>query len=166
MKIIVCGMDNTGKTTLCKELAYKLDAIHIPSRGPNRSRDEMLHEIIYNMEKTENVVFERFPIFEELIYGKILRGKSKFTFNEIDQIKKYKPVIIYCRPESHVIFDFGQREQMTGVIEKKEELLKAWDQLIYDSLTGFKIIKYDWTKDSLGNLLPGGIRNEYYACDD
>lgn len=166
MKLIVVGMDNTGKTTLCKELASKLNALHATSLGPNHTREEMLEEIRYYMDKSENVVFERFSIFEELIYGKILRGKSKFAFEDIDLIKKYKPIIIYCRPDNDIIFNFGSREQMDGVIEYKEELVKAWDDLIFNSISGFKIIKYDWTKDKLGNLLPGGIRNEYYTREE
>lgn len=165
MKIIVVGMDNSGKTTLCDELEHKLMAIHVKPLGPGYKREDMLDNIIYHMNKNENVVFERFSIFEELVYGKILRGKSKFAFEDINLIRKYKPVIIYCRPSNDVIFNFGDREQMNGVIEQKEKLLTAWDRLIFDSLEGFKVIKYDWTKDKLGNLLPGGIYNEYYTRD-
>lgn len=165
MKIIVVGMDNAGKTTLCNELAHKLSATHVEPMGPGFTREAMLDNILLYMNRNENVVFERFSIFEELVYGKTLRGKSKFSADDINLIKKYKPIIIYCRPSNDVIFNFGNRAQMKGVIEQKEKLLKAWDSLIYDTLSGFKIIKYDWTKDKLGNLLPGGINNEYYSCD-
>ena len=165
MKIIVCGMDNTGKTTLCNSLSTRTGFKIAPTTGPGFSRESMMENILLNMDKPESVIFERFSIFEEMIYGKILRGKSKFDYSDVEAMRKYKPIIIYCRPSDEVIFNFGKREQMAGVIERKEELLKAWDDLIYHTLTGFKIIKYDWTKDKLGNLLPGGIRNEYYTCD-
>lgn len=166
MKIIVVGMDNSGKTTLCEDLANKLKATHVKPMGPGQSKEAMLHNIQYHMARNENTVFERFSIFEELIYGRILRGKSKFDFQDVNLIRKYKPIIIYCRPSDEVIFNFGDRDQMTGVIEQKEKLLKAWDSFIYDALSGFKIIKYDWTKDKLGELLPGGINNEYYSCNE
>ena len=166
MKIIVVGMDNSGKTTLCDDLTYKLKAVHVEPMGPGKSRKMMLDNILLYMERDDNVIFERFSIFEELVYGRVLRGESKFTFDDINLIRKYKPIIIYCRPSNEVIFNFGKRPQMKGVKEEKEKLLKAWDELIFDSLSGFKIIKYDYTRDKLGNLLPGGIYNEYYTRDD
>lgn len=153
MKFIVVGMDNTGKTTLCEDLSYRLGATHVAPMGPGFSRETMLDNIMVYMNRHENVVFERFSIFEELVYGKILRGKSKFTFEDIDLIKKFHPVIIYCRPSKEVIFNFGSREQMKGVIEEKEKLIKAWDNLIFDSLEGFKVIKYDWTKDKINHMI-------------
>lgn len=165
MKIIVCGMDNTGKTTLCNTLAVKTGFKLISPMGPGHSKESMLDNILYNMETGQSVIFERFSIFEEMVYGKVLRGKSKFDYSDIEKIRKYNPIIIYCRPSNDVIFNFGKREQMPGVIEQKEKLVREWDNLIIDTLAGFKVIKYDWTKDKLGNLLPGGIRNEYYTCD-
>lgn len=165
MKIIVVGMDNTGKTTLCNSLASKTGYKLVTPMGPGFPRESMLDNILLYMNKGESIIFERFSIFEEMVYGKILRGKSKFTYDDIELIRKYHPVIIYCRPSNETIFNFGTREQMPGVIEQKEKLVKAWDDLIFNTLTGFKVIKYDWTKDKLGNLLPGGIKNEYYTCD-
>lgn len=165
MKIIVCGMDNTGKTTLCHTLAVKTGFKLVSPMGPGHSKESMLDNIMYNLQIGESVIFERFSIFEEMVYGKVLRGKSKFNYSDIEAIRKFNPVIIYCRPSNETIFDFGTRDQMKGVIEQKEKLLKEWDNLIIDTLTGFKVIKYDWKKDKLGQLLPGGIRNEYYTCD-
>ena len=165
MKIIVCGMDNTGKTTLCNSLSVKTGFKVVPPMGPGFSKESMMDNILLYMNKGDSVIFERFSIFEEMVYGKVLRGKSKFDYSDIEAIRKYKPIIIYCRPSDEVIFNFGSREQMKGVIEQKEKLLKEWDNLIMDTLTGFKVIKFDWTKDKLGHLLPGGIKNEYYTCD-
>lgn len=166
MKLIVVGMDNSGKTTLCDDLAYKLKATHVTPMGPGHTRESMRDNIMLYMKRNENVVFERFSIFEELVYGRVLRGESKFTVQDIDLIRKFKPIIIYCRPPEEVIFNFGNRPQMLGVKAEKEKLVKAWDELIFDTLEGFKVIKYDWTKDKLGKLLPGGINNEYYSCDE
>lgn len=165
MKIIVCGMDNTGKTTLCNSLSGKTGFKIARLGGPEFSRESMMEDTLLYLNDGKSIIFERFPIFEELVYGKVLRGKSKFNYSDIESIRKYNPVIIYCRPDNETIFNFGTREQMKGVIEQKEKLIKEWDDLIYHTLTGFKIIKYDWTRDKLGNLLPGGIRNEYYTCD-
>jgi GTPase SAR1 family protein len=158
VKIIVVGMDNTGKTTLCKTLASKLNAVHAKPLGPGRSREDMFENIIHYMDMKETVIFERFSIFEELIYGKILRKNSKFDFKDVEMIRHYHPVIVYCRPPKEVILNFGDRAQMPGVIEKSERLIKEWDHLIYDCISGFKIITYDWTKDKLGDILTGGVK--------
>ncbi len=37
------------------------------------------------------------------------------------------PLIIYCRPPEEKIFNFGDREQMYGVFEKRIDLLFAYD---------------------------------------
>lgn len=165
MKIIVCGMDNTGKTTLCNSLANKTGFKIARIGEPGASRESMMEDTALYMNDWRSVIFERFPMFEEMVYGKVLRGKSKFDYSDIEAIRRYNPVIIYCRPADKIIFNFGTREQMKGVIEQKERLLNEWDNLILDTLTGFKVIKYDWTRDKLGQLLPGGMKNEYYTCD-
>ena len=41
MKLIVVGMDNSGKTTLCETLAYKLKALHIKPMGPGHTKEEI-----------------------------------------------------------------------------------------------------------------------------
>jgi adenylate kinase family enzyme len=164
MKIIVCGMDNTGKTTLCNSLSVRTGFKIVRIGGPEFSKESMMEDTLLYLNDGKSIIFERFPIFEEMVYGKVLRGKSKFEYSDIEAIKKYKPIIIYCRPSKDVIFNFGKREQMKGVIEQKEALVKAWDDLMIDTISGFKIIKYDWTKDKLGYLV-GGIKNEYYTCD-
>ena len=42
---------------------------------------------------------------------------------------------------------------MAGVIEEKEKLVEAWDNLIIDlARIGFVIIPYDWTKMNLDSI--------------
>lgn len=166
MKIIVCGMDNTGKTTLCNRLSVLTGFKVVSPMGPGFTKESMMDNINLYLNKYESIIFERFSIFEEMVYGKVLRGESKFNYSDIESIRKYKPIIIYCRPRNETIFNFGTREQMKGVIEQKEKLLKEWDDLIFNTLEGFKVIKFDWQKDKISKLIPGGINNEYYSCDD
>ena len=139
MKIIVIGMDNTGKTTLCNTLAEKLNYEHVKSPGPQLSKEEMVKWMNEQLSK-ENVIIERFPFLEEMVYGKILRGKSKFTFR--DNINVKDCFIIYCKPYN---FTIGNKEEMTGVIENQRILNKQWEKVIskFQYLYGF-VYKYNW----------------------
>lgn len=152
-KIIVVGMDNTGKTTLVNQLKefYKCESIKSP--GPNYTRQEMIDEIKKDLDLPNKVILERFSILEELVYGNVLRNHSKFRIDDMDWVRDYDFIIVYCRPEDEVIYNFGDREQMTGVIEEKEKLVEAWDNLIIDlARIGFVIIPYDWTKMNLDSI--------------
>lgn len=139
-------MDNTGKTTLVRDLRDLLRVESITSPGPNFTKEEMYNNIENNLLKDDLVIIERFSPIEEIIYGKILRGYSKFSFKELYTInKKYHPVFIYCRPKKEDIFNFGERDQMEGVIEKSRKLLKGFDNLYIKMLQNdFDIIRYDF----------------------
>ena len=158
-KIIVVGMDNTGKTTLVNQLSEFYGCEQIKSLGPGYSREEMIEEIIRKLELPGRAILERFSILEELVYGNVLRGESKFSIDDMELVKDYDFVIVYCRPEDEVIYNFRDREQMEGVIEKRTKLVQAGDDLIITlSRKGFVVIPYDWTKNSLENItnLTGG----------
>ena len=45
LKVIVVGMDNTGKTTLVNQLSEYYGCKSIKSLGPGYSREEMIYEI-------------------------------------------------------------------------------------------------------------------------
>jgi GTPase SAR1 family protein len=153
MKIIVVGMDNTGKTTLVNQLSEYYDCESIKSLGPGYSRQEMIEEVKRKMDLPGMKILERFSIIEECIYGNVLRNNPKFSLDDMDWIRDYDFIIVYCRPEDEVIYNFGEREQMEGVIEQREKLVKAFDDLIIElSRRGFVVIPYDWTKMNLDNI--------------
>ena len=124
-KIVIIGMDNTGKTTLVNDMKNILKIESIKSPGPNFTKEEM---------------------YEEIIYGEILRHNPKFNFEDLMQIKeKYNPIFIYCRPKKENVFNFGDREQMEGVIEQSKKLLEAFDNLYNRMIQNeFDIFRYDY----------------------
>lgn len=139
-------MDNTGKTTLVRDLKDLMRVESITSPGPNITKEKMCNIIETNLSKDNLIIFERFSPIEEIVYGKILRGSSKFNFKYLDIINKtFHPVFIYCRPKREDILNFGEREQMPGVIEKSEKLLKEFDNLYNKMIQkNFDIIRYDF----------------------
>ena len=155
-KIIVLGMDNTGKTTLSKELAQHLGYTHVNSLGPKASISEMCDYMDFVLDSDEPMILERFCFFEEMVYGKVLRNRSKFSWeNSLYslKLKVAKPLIIYCRPSKETIFQFGDREQMEGVIEQKEKLLAEFDDLYFSLLRPkFITILYNFECDTVERL--------------
>lgn len=156
MKVIVVGMDNTGKTTLCNYLKEKQNFQLINSCGPNKTKEEMENFIRTNLVKEGYIVFERFCYFEEMVYGKILRDKSLFSFkDDITQfILDNEPTIVYCRPEDEVIKNWNGREQMNGVIEQADLLIQRWDTVMKRARKlGFKVIKYNYKKHDMFDFI-------------
>lgn len=155
--LIFTGMDNSGKTTLVNKVSKDLGLPVIKSFGPNHSRDEKHIWFLYQMAREKvfpgSVIFDRFLPFEEMVYGKVLRGDPIYSLDDpyMKSLKDLNPTIIYTRPPSETIFNFGDREQMEGVIETKEKLLAAWDDLMWKLKTrGWDILAYDYTVEMKG----------------
>lgn len=129
--IVIEGMDNSGKTTLAKQLAKNRDYPYVHSPGKSFTWDW----IEKALNKEEIVVYDRFPVISEQVYGSVLRNWNRFGSYKGQVIQRKfinkEPLIIYCRPPEEVIFDFGKRKQMEGVIEEKRRILKAYDRVIY-----------------------------------
>lgn len=164
MAIIVEGMDNSGKTTLInslkKEFGEQIEVIKPP--GPFKDKEHIqswTQETMDRLKSSEDdqvLVFDRFSLFSEPIYGPILRKKSLISQEEL--IKgcealgniEFPITLIYCRPPLTTIKEFGEREQLKGVKKHARELQQAYDSLINPLIKphqfrGIKIIPYDWT---------------------
>ena len=50
-KIVIIGMDNTGKTTLVNDMKNILNIESIKSPGPDFTKEEMYEEIITDLSK-------------------------------------------------------------------------------------------------------------------
>lgn len=154
--LIFTGMDNSGKTTLVERISKETGLPVIKSMGPAHSRDEkhlwLMDQIIYEKRFPNSVLYDRFLPFEEMIYGSILRGDPIYHLDDpfMSTLKDLKPHIIYTRPSSYTIFNFGEREQMSGVIEEKEKILAAWDDLMWKLLAeGWDVTVYDYTVENM-----------------
>lgn len=149
--IIITGMDNSGKTTLCQQLSQLMHLPIIHSAGPELTSDEKkvwtLNQLSQEYVHPNLVIFDRFMPLEEMVYGPILRGHSDFDFNDpfIDSLYERNPVIIYTRPDRETILTDNGRNQMEGVMANGEKLLQAWDELIFRFMaTGWNVLVYNW----------------------
>lgn len=155
--LIFTGMDNSGKTTLAKEVSQDLGLPIIKSMGPNHTKDEkhvwFLDQMAREKAYPGSVIFDRFLPFEEMVYGKVLRGDPIYSLDDpyMKSLRDLNPTIIYTRPSSETIFNWDGREQMPGVIARKEELLRAWDDLMWKlQALGWTVLVYDYQIDREG----------------
>lgn len=155
--LIITGMDNSGKTTLANQVVDIFNIMReedekefqiLKSPGPigEAQKDWVVQQLVSYIPEN-HLIYERFPILEELVYGKILRRSSVFDYNDsyFQLLKKQNPVIVYTRPSRHRIFQFEDRPQMDGIIDNKNLLLDTYDDLIFKMLSeGWRILIYDY----------------------
>ena len=146
--IIIEGMDGSGKTVLAQHLSSRLENAPIKrfvtSDGPTnydllvaktKAALTDLHNQIMKGQRPV-VIYDRFPLISEAIYGTIFRGRNHFGdewFSLINRLFALDPIVVYCRPRIGTILR-NLREtadsQMEGVVSKARELVNAYDELM------------------------------------
>lgn len=160
-KIVFYGVDNSGKTTACNQLAeiFKRDGYSVQlfnSKGPRSATDMLYRMSQFTTSPAEIAISDRFSAFEEIVYGPLIRGANQFH-DQMDLLLEYVKRIdlfVYCCPPDEVINNYGTREQMDGVIEKAERIKWMFDYFIPAMFNiKDKMEVYDWTKDNLEILV-------------
>ena len=131
---IIEGPDNSGKSTLGAKLSKELGLPLVHSIKPNPAWSELeaLEQSIMQL-LPMRIIRDRTYAISEMVYGPVCRGKSALAElhpQAITNLCHYNHLIIYCRPPNGVILDNKGREQMEGVLENHEELVKRYDKLI------------------------------------
>lgn len=156
VKIVIFGPDNAGKTTLAKTLEEEMwmDDFHYSHSPGPVSVEKMCEYIVDNLASDQNVIFDRFPVIEEMVCGNVLRGVDKFDqyrkkandfLNKID-------LFIFCNPGTKAITNWGTREQMDGVKENIDKLFQKYCELFQDlTEEGRNAMMYDWHNSKVEN---------------
>ena len=140
--IIVCGCDNSGKSTLALQLAEDLKIFHARSFRKPKSLQDILDHHRWLSECPAQVVTDRHLAISELIYGPIIRQNSFSNLTEAKRVTSLQTTyLVYCRPPFHtMVSTLGQRKQMDGVLDRFHALSKAYDELM-------EILQPDFTYD-------------------
>lgn len=162
IKIVLMGVDNSGKTTLAKNLIEVLNGRgfnfnYMPPLGKAPLEPQISH-LSSTLYSEKNLIIDRLPVIEEEVVGRILRGKSNFDKINKDKIFEYYrniDMIIFCNPSLEVITDWGDRPQMDGVKENAIKLQEAYEDLFFKLIIetdGMDLIfaDYDWGSDVTG----------------
>lgn len=151
MNIVVYGCDNSGKTSLANHIADKFKFEYIRSKGgPKMDLIEVLKYIHENLCSGGNKVFDRFTPIEEFANGIALRNENKIATSFIDTSDFFSSVslFIYARPDMETVKNFGDREQMDGIINNIDRLRSLYDFYTVDKIENDRpLYVFDWTKD-------------------
>lgn len=157
-KIVVFGCDNSGKTTLAQNISSHYDFTYVRSPGPI-SREGQIDFLQSKLFGKENMVFDRFVIFEENVCGNILRGSSNFSdFPKAvasDVFYSKVDLFIFCNPGIEEILNWGQREQMDGVKENAKKLWEGYKEVFHELKNScLNVVEYNWkSKSSLDEVI-------------
>jgi len=147
--IIVEGMDNTGKTTLIKNLVseFKLDVRGSPSHLVGTPQLMLWVEDEIEIKYDKPPIYDRWPLISEEVYGPMLRGSSDAEGRFIGWAARMCALIIYCKPPIEKILNFGTRAQMEGVITHGKLLVKEYDKVMKRyAQQGWGVVMYDYTR--------------------
>jgi hypothetical protein len=111
---------------------------------------EVLQYIHQNLCAPENKVFDRFTPIEEFANGIALRDENRIATHFIDTTDFFKNVdlFIYARPDMETVKNFGEREQMDGIISNIDQLRSLYDFYTSDKIFNQRpLLLFDWTTD-------------------
>lgn len=153
-RIIIEGMDSTGKSTLIERLQYEFHTLKpmVNTLGPEQDFDRWWPEVL---DRTTRLtpIHDRF-FYSELVYGFNLRGYVKATAaiqNQVVTRLRDEALLIYARPSNEAIMrTINNKPQMEGVTDKSQRLLTAYDELMWREQIyyGRRFAFYDWEKGS------------------
>lgn len=155
--IVIFGCDNAGKTTLAEQIidmlnqwGYKAKYRHSP--GKDAPIGVMFDFMESNLTEDCITIFDRFPVIEEEVCGRVLRGKNIFDgyVGETDAMLSKVDLFVFCMPHIFDIINWGEREQMDGVKDSVLELIHGYEELaVKFKILGYNITQYSW-RDELG----------------
>ena len=154
-RIIVEGLDGSGKTTLVNSL---LELSGFPKfervRNEKGSHPDLDHWWMYQLDKKDEGIplHDRF-FYPELVYGPVLRGGIGTDPGITDYVHRHLrsfSFLIYCRPpDARIRMALSEnREQWPGVRENFTTLLARYDEVMDDEagVYGPRFFVYDYTK--------------------
>lgn len=147
--ILVEGPDNSGKTTLIKEL-HKLTGwkdVHYIKPSQHLSKEDVYHEGLMQLMPRE-IILDRCFFISENVYGPIVRSNNmlgKYAEPALLHVASSQMLIIYCRPPMEHILGTTKPE-MNGVRENHRAIVNSYDAIMGAlSEAGAFVHTHDWT---------------------
>lgn len=150
-RIIVEGMDGSGKTTLINSLMKDFPQLELVrnQHGPEQKFETWWPEQLDREESDRIPIHDRF-FYSELVYGPILRGRINADPNLINNVLWFlrsSALLIYARPSvDNLRKGIKKEKQMEGVEDRFTDLIELYDQVMSSELNwyGNRFIHYSW----------------------
>lgn len=164
--IIVEGPDNTGKTTLIKELSQYFPELQVVKSPGHVVLGEALAWVAGAIRNEDpRFIYDRYFPISERVYGPVLRDGDifgQYTFDLLRLTLRREPLIVYCRPSDEVAQMWGDRQQLNGVKQHAAELCRRYDWLmtILGEMYCQKglLLRYDYTHPEALNHVKGAVQ--------
>jgi hypothetical protein len=150
--LVVEGPDGSGKTTLVRYLSAQtgLHPVKLSQALTGPVEDLCLETSRYLLSPDRHL-FDRHPLFSELIYGHIIRGEVKPGFDDFNWIvwateklsERLKTLIVCLPPLSIVKQNLAKSPQMPGVEEHIEQIYDRYVDLV--EFEWKDVIVYDYS---------------------
>jgi hypothetical protein len=167
-RVVVEGPDGGGKTTLIRQLVERTglamaERASDSAQGPIDDIGRYIDNDLLHHDR-EPLIYDRYPLISELVYGPTIRGYMRFNPEEILDVKwlidrldlfhHSFPVLIYCLPPWHCVSENVQsskNEQMWGVKLNIRRIYEMYIALYArDAAAGLRVHHWDYTQP--GNL--------------
>lgn len=128
--IVIEGMDNSGKSTLAREMADYMELIVQESEGPPLS-DEEINERVDKYADMEGRLFVRHPVVSNAIYGLFRPEGNPITPGRTMLFYEAKPILIYCDAgdrgyEGHELKAHDTERHQKLLSENQQNLLREY----------------------------------------
>jgi hypothetical protein len=144
--IVIEGFDGSGKSTLASKLEKDLNIFIHHFKAPPLTIEEFRIRCFKSVDLFQKLsIQDRTPYISELIYGVLRENKVLFvSWEEVDKIfKKYKPILIYCRPYHEFIplrKKYKSKEYQEKIKENRTLLINLYDHFMYE----LGALRYDY----------------------
>ena len=166
MITIIEGPDCSGKTSLMHALFPKEEGVVHEHSGPPSNHGawadytNMLFRL-WNTQHTMNVVFDRF-IYGELVYGPLLRPKTKHDFTSAHArmleriLLSMQGVLIAAQTDFATTRQLFLERQEQELLKSDSQLQTTWElfELLFNStiLPSLPMVRYDFQQDTLAAI--------------
>lgn len=149
--IVIEGPDGAGKTALARVLCGALGYAYHHEGVPPMTIEPGLHYWNVIHQPDIPTVFDRLHV-GEMIYGPILRGRSRITHMQMDaidrELRTFNCSIIVCLPPWEVCIANSRMKWADELIQDELKLRAAYDAWAVIARTrGYRL--YDYTKENL-----------------
>lgn len=150
--IVVEGPDNSGKSTLVKQLVeHGMTLLERKRFKPGQEETigvSYIDCICVSLDVSRNAVVDRL-LASEIVYGDLFRGGHRITNQEyraiIRLLLSHKAKVVFCDPgDAAILATWDKREQLYDRDPLK--IARAYREQIMDIFYPIEVITYDWTR--------------------